>query len=465
MNLRDVPRRCFQGVSPALLATCDAEGIPNVTYLSQVHYVDDEHVALSCQFFNKTKKNVQENPFICIDLVDPATLETYRVEARHVRDETSGPLFDRMSARIQAIASHTGMTGIFKLRSADVYAVTEVTKVEHLEPGLDASMSGLEPAPPPLPVPFRSEMSTLQCVCQRVSRATDLGTLLESVLDVLAEALGFAHSMVFLVDESGERLYVIGSHGYGESGVGAEVALGDGLIGTVARERCILRVAGVGAELRYGRAIRAAVHRAGGGRRLGPEVPLVGLVDAQSQLALPLVAADRLVGVIAVESESTTAFEEWHEAFLEIIATQVAAAIDAMVRRGREEVSLAAPETAPSAPPKPSTAPRRKRRFRYFAEDGCVFVDDEYLVRNVPGRILYRLLRSHVDTGRTDFSNRELRLDTSIGLPAIRDNLESRLVLLKKRLEEKSVDLALVSIGRGQFRLEVTCDVELEEAP
>ena len=47
---------------PAVMVTCSAGGKPNTTVISQVYYVDETHVALSFQFFNKTIQNVRENP-------------------------------------------------------------------------------------------------------------------------------------------------------------------------------------------------------------------------------------------------------------------------------------------------------------------------------------------------------------------------------------------------------------------
>jgi class 3 adenylate cyclase len=53
-----------------------------------------------------------------------------------------------------------------------------------------------------------------------------------------------------------------------------------------------------------------------------------GLADAQSQLAIPLIVKDRLVGVLGVESATANAFDELDEMLLSIVGNQVATGID-----------------------------------------------------------------------------------------------------------------------------------------
>jgi hypothetical protein len=425
--------------------------------LSHVHYVDDKHVALSCQFFNKTRRNVTDNPYACVQTYDPVTLEAYELHLRFDHAETSGPLFDAMSVRIQAIASHTGMAGVFKLLSADVYEVLSARRIDgFLEEG-----AILDPPPAAATPPsFRTELGALQCISERLRRAGTLDDLLSSLLAGLRAELGFEHSMVLLLDEHGDKLYTVASLGYGASGAGAEVALGEGLIGAVAEHRRTLRVSDVDREMRYGRAIRRAARIARPEDPLAREIPLPGLPDAQSHLAIPLVAHDRLVGVLAVESPEPLAFADWHETFLDILGNQVALALEQATTRDDEE---SAPGASPLLTTRRGHERKRARTFCFYKNDDCVFVDGEYLIRNVPGRILWKLLRSHGDSGRTDYTNRELRLDASLGLPTVKDNLESRLILLRKRLEQQCPDLRLVPTSRGHFRLEVDCALQLVE--
>lgn len=88
------------------------------------------HVALSFQFFNKSKANISENPHAVVQVIDPDTSQGWQLRLRYVRSETAGPVFERMALRIEAIASYSGLKGIFRLLAADIYEVLSVTPVE-----------------------------------------------------------------------------------------------------------------------------------------------------------------------------------------------------------------------------------------------------------------------------------------------------------------------------------------------
>ena len=126
MSLPDEIRPVLENGVPVILATCSADGVPNVSIVSEVVYVDPDHVAVSFQFFSKTIKNVRENSQAVLVLNDIAGNRRWVLRVRYERSETSGPLFDAMDMQIEAIASVTGMSGIFKLRAADLYRVADV---------------------------------------------------------------------------------------------------------------------------------------------------------------------------------------------------------------------------------------------------------------------------------------------------------------------------------------------------
>jgi hypothetical protein len=162
------------------------------------------------------------------------------------------------------------------------------------------------------------------------------------------------------------------------------------------------------------------------------------------------------MGVLAVESRDPLHFDDWDEAFLGIVGNQIAMGI-ARTRAAEDEDAAGEPR------PGERRAGSPRRSFCYYRNDDCVFVDGEYLVRNVPGKILWKVLGLHRREGRREFTNRELRLDPGLGLPAVKDNLESRLILLRKRLQQKCPEVRLVPVRRGRFALELDCAVELVE--
>ena len=116
---------CFEGIIPASICTCSRDGTPNLTYLSIVHRVDSHHVGLSYQFFNKTRENMLQNPFVQVVVVSPSNLRQYRLDLRYERTETEGAVFDRVRTRLDAVASQTGMSHVFRLRGVDIFQVLD----------------------------------------------------------------------------------------------------------------------------------------------------------------------------------------------------------------------------------------------------------------------------------------------------------------------------------------------------
>ena len=76
---------------------------------------------------------MRENPraYVCVSDIDGQAQWILQLEFQ--RSETEGPIFDAMDMQIEAIASATGMSGIFKLRAADIYGVLSVEKLPYAE--------------------------------------------------------------------------------------------------------------------------------------------------------------------------------------------------------------------------------------------------------------------------------------------------------------------------------------------
>lgn len=455
---------CWQGLIPATLFTCSRDGIPNAAYLSHVEYVDSQHVALSFQFFNKSRRNVAENPHALVRVLDPDTAQGYALRLRLVRSETSGPVFERMALRIEAIASYSGLKGIFKLLAADIYEVRSIEPVadDVAGPAVREGAGRRGGASDP-----RFTMRALQDLSVRIHQAARLDDLLDSILAGLDEIFGFNHSMILVPAEDPGVLVMIASRGYPEGGVGAEARIGEGIIGVVAEAQNPIRISGLLRALLYAHTVGERARESG---LCPPErIRLPGLPMPESQLGIPLLVRGELVGVLCIESEEPYRFHEEDKTSIELLGSYLAIAIQNMQLQERIEAVDAAEPPVPSAPV-PSPAPPRartaaRREVVYYAGDELIMVDGEYLIRSLPARILWKLLTAWEREGRGEFTSRELRLDKSLNLPEFKDNLESRLLLLRRRLEQKCPDIRIAPRARGRFALELASAVTLSTRP
>ena len=452
---------CLQGLIPSLLFTCSRDGIPNAAYLSHVDFVDSSHVALSFQFFNKSRRNIAENPHALVMVLDPDTGQGWQFRLHYEHSETAGPVFDRMALRIEAIASYSGLKGVFRLRAADIYRVVAISPAPEETGMLPAA--GRVSSPPSAVFTVKA----LQDLSRRIHDADSLESLVDSILEGLEESLGFSQSMILVPAEEPGVLVTIASRGYPDDGVGAEVRLGEGVAGMVAEARKPIRISGLLRGMLYALAMHNESLQSG----VTPprlRIPLTGLPNPESQLGVPLLVRGELVGVLCLESEVPYRFHEEDKASIELLGSYLAIAIQNMQMQERAADAVSADAGTPPAVttsnhvsvPPGSHGPRR-HDVVYYTADECILVDGEYLIRSLPARILWRLLTVRDTTGRDEFTNRELRLDKSLNLPDWKDNLESRLLLLRRRLQQKCPDIRLTTRSRGRFALELGCEVTL----
>jgi adenylate cyclase len=274
-------------------------------------------------------------------------------------------------------------------------------------------------------------------------------------LEALEAAFQIDHAMLFMLDGPAGRLYAVASRGYEESGVGSEIAVGNGVIGVAARERAPIRIGHMTSEYGYGRAIRRHIQSQGMEVILENEIPLPGLPESRSQMAVPILGLGRLLGVLFVESSEDLRFGYDEEDALVVLAAQLGITIYALQQLSEASEESAVREAAPVAV---AGAPLL---VRHYVEDDTIFLGDDYLIKGVAGNILWILLCDYSEKKRASFSNRELRLDPRIHLPGVGDNLEARLVLLRRRLGERSGDIRIDKTARGRFSLAVTRPMEL----
>jgi len=264
--------------------------------------------------------------------------------------------------------------------------------------------------------------------------------------------LDIRYSMLLMHEEGRDRLYTVATRGYPRSGVGSEIGVGEGIIGVAARERTPIRIGQAAHEYLYTRAARQSFADGDG---LGTEIPFPGLADSGSQLAVPLVAGPRLLGVLYAESPQALRFTYEDEDALVVLAGHLALATELLSQSDEQYAEVA---RGPARPPVKGQA----LAIRHFSCDHSVFIDNDYLIKGVAGAIIWKLLRDHVESGRTEFTNRELRLDPALRLPDVCDNLEARLILLQRRLAERCTHLAIEKTGRGRFRLRVSRPLQLD---
>jgi len=139
-----------------------------------------------------------------------------------------------------------------------------------------------------------------------LNKPVTLKEKLNNILLFLDTIFGLKHTMLLLPGDE-KHLTVFASRGYGQKGLGATVNFGEGVIGVVANRKKKLRLNNISWQKQY-------VHTAMGPSTHTIEIP--GLENAESQVAIPLLADEKLIAVLSAESEDLNFFCAEDEEFL-----------------------------------------------------------------------------------------------------------------------------------------------------
>lgn len=77
------------------LATSNPEGKPNVVPVGLCQAINDKQLIIIDVLFNKTRKNLEDNPLVALSFTDHKRMASYQLKGR-AEIHTNGPIFERM---------------------------------------------------------------------------------------------------------------------------------------------------------------------------------------------------------------------------------------------------------------------------------------------------------------------------------------------------------------------------------
>lgn len=156
------------------------------------------------------------------------------------------------------------------------------------------------------------QLRSASYIARQTADVQDLGSILDIAVNLITERFGFYHAGIFLLNETGEEAVLQAASSEGGKRLlerGYAMAVGSpGIIGFVAAQRKPHITLDVGTE--------AVPFN-------NPDLPMT-----RSEVALPLTVRNRMLGVLDIQSDQPQAFGAEDLDILQILADQVAVAID-----------------------------------------------------------------------------------------------------------------------------------------
>jgi len=97
-TLNDEIKEMFKNKRYAVVGTASKAGTPNAVAMGSPMVLDDETLCFACASEGKTFRNVHENPYVAITVIDADVMQQHQIKGQ-ATIETSGPLFEQFKER------------------------------------------------------------------------------------------------------------------------------------------------------------------------------------------------------------------------------------------------------------------------------------------------------------------------------------------------------------------------------
>ena len=153
-----------------------------------------------------------------------------------------------------------------------------------------------------------TELLTLMVeVSERINSTLDLDELMARIAEIVKRAINYEVFAILLLNEKTQELSVRFSIGHPEESVrGLRIKVGDGIVGRAAQTRRSVLVNDVHKDPGY----------------------IQSLSSIRSELAVPLITKNRLIGVMDLEAPWPDFFDDSHVSLLELLASRMAMALE-----------------------------------------------------------------------------------------------------------------------------------------
>jgi PAS domain S-box-containing protein len=155
-----------------------------------------------------------------------------------------------------------------------------------------------------------TQATFLSQVARRISSELNLNDLLTATVNTIYETFGYYNIALLLMDERGKSLSfeaIAGNYPYSERIKEIQIPLGKGMIGTAAKTGSIQFSDDV---------------------TQNPHYFCVDLIQTRSEMAVPIITGQTVIGVLDLQSEQTGAFDQTDAMVMKTLADQTAVAIE-----------------------------------------------------------------------------------------------------------------------------------------